>query len=727
MPQGSNIAPLIGGLVDPARRHETIAMISQKLGIDTFLIFLPDPENRTLLAAPGFPQTLAGGRHWRKFLAQCAEKGEAHGKMPWPDPCHLVPTRAIAASDGSVIALVGGAPDRGAVDEILLLFPLVSAALKGEGHKATHAAQARFAADLVKQSATLARRLDEARMATQKELTARTAAEHLARTREQQLRAIVETTPEWVTLVAQDGTLLEMNPAGLRLVQAQSREQVVGSSIYDLIAPEFRVQFQKMTQAVCQGAHETLQFQLVGLSGTRRWMEAQAVPVIDPATGQTVQLALGRDITARKRDEALLAGEREVLELLLRGRSLTEVLTALALTAETQIPGSLASILLLDRAEGRLLHGVAPSLPESFNRAHHGLRIGPDVGGCAVTAYTGKRVLVHDVRTDRSWAAFRSLTAPIGLRGSWSEPIVSTTGEVIGTFGFYVREARLPTDNEIRVLERLARFAAIPIERQRADDALQKARQELEHYAEELERRVADRTAKLSETVGELEAFSYSVAHDMRAPLRAMQGYAAFVIEDYGGKLDPEAVKALKKISTSAIRLDRLIQDVLNYSKIVRGDFDLYPVDVDQLVREVIDSFHDWHPPKAEVLIEGKLPVVIGNDAFLTQCVTNLVGNGLKFVEPGKRPRVVISARNGDGDGQTQIRFQDSGIGIDEKDQERIFRIFERVNPLTEFEGTGIGLAIVRKAAERMGGAVGLESAPGRGSVFSIKLKKAQL
>ena len=164
---------------------------------------------------------------------------------------------------------------------------------------------------------------------------------------------------------------------------------------------------------------------------------------------------------------------------------------------------------------------------------------------------------------------------------------------------------------------------------------------------------------------------------------------------------------------------------MLNYSRLVRGEFELHAIDVDRLIRNILESYRDWHPPKAEVLVEGILPPVIGNEAFLTQCVTNLVANAIKFVPPGKTPRVLISARNG-GDG-VQLRFQDNGIGIDEKNQQRIFRIFERIHHPKEYEGTGIGLAIVRKAVERMAGQLGVESIPGQGSVFWIQLKKGSL
>ena len=150
-------------------------------------------------------------------------------------------------------------------------------------------------------------------------------------------------------------------------------------------------------------------------------------------------------------------------------------------------------------------------------------------------------------------------------------------------------------------------------------------------------------------------------------------------------------------------------------------DLKLIPVDVEKLLREMFETYSDFQEPKAAVTIEGKLPTVIGNEAALTQCFSNLLDNAVKFVAPGTKPRVQISAeRNGE-----RVRFwiTDNGIGIDPKYSTVLFGMFQRLN--TAYEGTGIGLTIVRKAAERMGGAVGLESELGKGSRFWLDLKLA--
>jgi PAS domain S-box-containing protein len=248
-----------------------------------------------------------------------------------------------------------------------------------------------------------------------------------------------------------------------------------------------------------------------------------------------------------------------------------------------------------------------------------------------------------------------------------------------------------------------------------------------------LERAVEERTTKLRETVQELEGFSYSIAHDLRAPLRAMQGFSEILVAEYGPKLGEEGQRFLERIANAAGRMDSLIQDVLNYSRVVRADLPLEPVDLEQLLRGIVDTYPMLSADKAEVGLKGEFPVVLGNEAMLTQAFSNLLGNAVKFIGPGVRPHVRVWAQEGDHSGDrngerkgpsrfVRISIQDNGIGIAADQHEKIFGMFQRASK--GYEGTGIGLAIVRKAVERMGGRVGLESKPGRGSTFWVELPR---
>jgi len=261
-------------------------------------------------------------------------------------------------------------------------------------------------------------------------------------------------------------------------------------------------------------------------------------------------------------------------------------------------------------------------------------------------------------------------------------------------------------------------------ERQRAEQALLAAKNQIGRHALELEQVVAERTIKLRETIGELEGFSYSVSHDMRAPLRAMQSFASYLVDEYSDKLDEQGVNYLHQIMRSAVRLDRLIQDVLSYTRILHAKVPLERVELDRLVRDLVETFPDGQPIKPEIQIKGPLPHVSGNEALLAQCISNLLSNGAKFVSPGTKPHLEISAEAVD-DASIRVWFKDNGIGIAPENHHRIFRLFERIHPTTQYEGTGIGLTIVRKAIERMDAQVGFESELGKGSNFWIQLRKA--
>lgn len=251
---------------------------------------------------------------------------------------------------------------------------------------------------------------------------------------------------------------------------------------------------------------------------------------------------------------------------------------------------------------------------------------------------------------------------------------------------------------------------------------LRQAKDLLARQAGQLDILVQQRTAALRAAVGELEAFSYSVAHDLRAPLRSIQGYAQSLLEDQFEQLDETGKEYLQRISRSALRMNTLIQDVLSYTTVLRGEAPLNQVGTERLLRDIIEGCPNWQEPHAEISIEGLLPRIFGNEALLGQCFTNILSNAVKFVSPGTKPRIRIWAESVEN--FVRVTISDNGVGVARENHQRIFRMFERIYPATEFEGTGIGLTIVRKAVERMNGRVGFDSELGQGSRFWIELQK---
>jgi PAS domain S-box-containing protein len=306
-----------------------------------------------------------------------------------------------------------------------------------------------------------------------------------------------------------------------------------------------------------------------------------------------------------------------------------------------------------------------------------------------------------------------------------------------------------------------ARLQEEIIERTQAEAALLAARTELAQANTKLEQKVLDRTAKLRETVAELEHFSYTITHDMRAPLRAMYSLGGVLLEECAECLKSTRLEYLRQIVDAAERMDKLITDALQYSGVVRQHFEPEPVDADALLRGMLESYPEFQPPHANIRIETHLPVVLGNQAGLTQCFSNLLANAVKFVQPGQTPEVRVwaeSVQSPKSNAQSQqaeagaarpatrntahesapstlnpqsstlnhsvrIWFEDQGIGIEKQYHDKIWQMFQQLNK--SYEGTGIGLALVRKVVDRMSGKVGVESEPGHGSRFWIELKRA--
>jgi PAS domain S-box-containing protein len=239
----------------------------------------------------------------------------------------------------------------------------------------------------------------------------------------------------------------------------------------------------------------------------------------------------------------------------------------------------------------------------------------------------------------------------------------------------------------------------------------------------DLEHRVVERTTQLADANAELESFAYSVAHDLRAPLRGMQGFSRALLEDHADALDKTGRDYAERIARGAERLDDLINDLLAYSRLTREEIRPEPVELEGLLADVVRHMDPQiEQARAAVQLERPLPAVIGQRAVLMQVLMNLLGNAIKFVPPGAEPQVRVWAEHRDG--TARVWVEDNGIGIRPEHRDKIFRVFERLHGQKAYPGTGIGLAIVKKGVERLGGTVGVVSEPGHGSRFWFELPK---
>jgi PAS domain S-box-containing protein len=245
----------------------------------------------------------------------------------------------------------------------------------------------------------------------------------------------------------------------------------------------------------------------------------------------------------------------------------------------------------------------------------------------------------------------------------------------------------------------------------------------LKRLNQELEQRVQERTKALSIANQELEAFSYTVSHDLKAPLRGIDGYSQLLIEECMEQLDEDGRDFVQRIRYGVQQMVDLINDLLDYSRMERRDMAREPVDLLPLVHQVIELYQsDIEASQTEVqLTLGPTTLPLDRDGFLV-VLRNLVGNALKFSREVDRPRIEIGGRSEAG--RRILWVKDNGVGFDMKYHDRIFGIFQRLHRPEQFPGTGVGLALVAKAVHRMGGRVWAESAPGAGTTFFLELEE---
>jgi signal transduction histidine kinase len=290
-------------------------------------------------------------------------------------------------------------------------------------------------------------------------------------------------------------------------------------------------------------------------------------------------------------------------------------------------------------------------------------------------------------------------------------------GELIGAISFGGEAGPFP-DEQMSIAREVATQLAIAVTQARLYERVKR-------HAEELELRVRERTAELQAANKELDAFSYSVSHDLRAPLRAVDGYAQMLEEDYGGKLDAEGNRLLGVVRASSRQMGRLIDDLLAFSRLGREPLRTRPVQLDNLVHQIIDETRPAHNGRTIDFVVGNLGIADADPALLKQAVDNLLSNAIKFTRD-KNPAVVeVGCMNETAAVDPPVYYvKDNGAGFDMKYYDKLFGVFQRLHTTAEYPGTGVGLAIVQRVINRHGGRVWAKSKVGEGTTFYFTLQR---
>ena len=253
--------------------------------------------------------------------------------------------------------------------------------------------------------------------------------------------------------------------------------------------------------------------------------------------------------------------------------------------------------------------------------------------------------------------------------------------------------------------------------------ALQERTSQLAQVNADLEERVIDRTAELRDAVQELEAFSYSVSHDLRGPIRALDGFLRILIEEHGKELSPEATHYLDLIRSNTAQMGALVEDLLALSRVGRTDLDRQTVDPRAIVESVVADLQRSQNGCVVNVAIGELPLCTADPGMLRLVYTNLISNAFKFTRTREPAEIEIGARQEYE--RTVYYVRDNGVGFDPSYRDKLFAPFQRLHSVGEYEGTGIGLAIVERAIRRHGGRVWAEAVLNRGAVFSFTLERS--
>ncbi len=455
-------------------------------------------------------------------------------------------------------------------------------------------------------------------------------------------------------------------------------------------------------------------------------------PSGDPAVAEVERLRRALDREQRARREAEQISETATRELYERQRELAlhveigravndcadvEDALARAIGAVCEHTGwPVGHVFLVDPAVGlrpaTIWHLDRPERFEAFRRVTDETTLAPgeSLGGRVLAS--GAPAWLTDAATDPGFTQGRT-ACELGVRAGFGLPI-RVGAEVVGVMEFFTDEVRAPDERLLDLMSQIGTELGRAIERDRARTAEQLLNRELAARARELERSNA-----------ELEQFASIASHDLQEPLRKVRTFTHRVFETEADALSDQGRDYLSRANAAAARMQKLVEDLLLFSRVGTRGSPFAPVDLAQVVAGVLGDLEAATESAQALITVGDLPTIDADALQMRQLMQNLLANALKFRREGITPEVSVTATVRDD--AVEISVTDNGIGFDPRYRDRIFRVFERLHGRSEYEGTGIGLALCRKIVERHGGTVGADGIPDVGATFVVKMPVTQL